>query len=134
MLKQLIWTVDYDSATGSFVWDYQWYAFPFQLCTMPIYVCLICCFLRKNKIRDALLSFIAYTTILGSLASAIIPDALFVSDVLVNIHAMWLHLGSLIVSIYILMSKEVKLSREYFFSGIVVFLVFVIIYSNYSLE
>ena len=48
-LKQLIWSVDYDNVLNVFVWDFQWYAFPFQLCTMPIYICLICIFLNKIK-------------------------------------------------------------------------------------
>jgi len=126
LLKQLIWSVEYDSATNAFVWDYQWYAFPFQLCTMPIYVCLICLFLKKGWLRDKLLAFLAYTTILGSIASAIIPDSLFVSEVLINVHAMWLHLGSLVVSLYLFMSKEVIPDKNSFFSAIGVFLIFVI--------
>lgn len=80
LLKQIIWSLEYETLTNSFLWDYQWYAFPFQLCTTPIYVCLICLFLKKNKVRDALLSYMAFTTILGSISSALLPDSLFVSD------------------------------------------------------
>lgn len=126
-LKQFIWSVEYNEGLGTFAWDYQWYAAPFQLCTMPIYVCLICLFLNKCKVRDALLSFVAYTTILGSIASAIIPDQLFVSDILVNIHAMFLHLGSLVVSVYLLMSGEVKINIKSLFMGLAVFLIVVIL-------
>ena len=129
VLKQIIWAVDYDKITKTFIWDYEWYAFPFQLCTMPIYICLICLFLRKGKLRDSLLAFIAYVTILGSIASAVIPDSLFVSDVLINIHAMWLHLGSLVVSIYLLITREVTISRESLLRAIGVFLSMVIIAS-----
>lgn len=126
-LKQLIWSVEYNEGLGEFIWDYQWYAAPFQLCTMPIYVCLICIFLNKCKVRDALLSFVAYTTILGSITSAIIPDQLFVSEILINVHTMWLHLGSLVVSVYLLMSREVKINIKSLFMGIIVFLIVVVI-------
>ncbi len=126
-LKQLIWSVEYNESLSVFVWDYEWYAAPFQLCTMPIYVCLICLFLNKCKVREALLSFVAYTTILGSIASAVIPDQLFVSDILINVHTMWLHLGSLVVSIYLLMCGEVKLNIKSLWLGLIVFLVVVII-------
>lgn len=128
-LKQLIWSVEYNEGLGAFVWDYQWYAAPFQLCTMPIYICLMCLFLNKGKVRDALLAFVAYTTILGSIASAIIPDQLFVSDILINVHAMWLHLGSLVVSIYLLMSGEVKINIKSLLMGLVVFII-VVIFAN----
>jgi hypothetical protein len=64
ILKQLIWSFNYDPITNIVTWDYEWYSFPFQLCTTPIYVCLICFFLKKdNSIRKALLSYIAYITI-----------------------------------------------------------------------
>lgn len=126
-LKQLIWSVEYNERLNIFVWDYQWYAAPFQLCTMPIYVCLICLFLNKCRVRDALLSFVAYTTILGSIASAIIPDQLFVQDILINVHTMWLHLGSLVISIYLLMSGEVKVNIKSLLMGLMVFVIVVIL-------
>ena len=47
VLKQFIWSFNYDVLTGVIFWDYEWYAFPFQLCTTPIFVCLICLFLKK---------------------------------------------------------------------------------------
>ena len=42
ILKQLIWSFNYDVVTNIVTWDYQWYAFPFQLCTTPIYVSITC--------------------------------------------------------------------------------------------
>ena len=109
LLKQLIWSFNLDSVSNLVSWDYTWYAAPFQLCTMPIYVCLICLFLKKCKFRDYLLSFIAFVTILGSISTMILPDSCFVSDTLVNVHTMWLHMGSFVVSVYLIISKEVKL-------------------------
>lgn len=126
-LKQIVWSVEYISSTNTFSWDYQWYAAPFQLCTMPIYVCLICLFLKKGLLRDSLLAFMAYITILGSLATAIIPNDVFVEDILINIHTMWLHLGSLVVSVYLLMSREVVVGKKDFRNAIVTFVVFMLI-------
>lgn len=125
LLKQLAWSFNYDPITKIVSWDYEWYAFPFQLCTTPIYISLICGFLRKGKVRISLLSYMAFVTILGSIATIIIPDSCFVSDILVNIHTMWLHCGSLVVSVYLLMSGEVKLNIKNLISGIFAFLVFV---------
>lgn len=127
LLKQIIWSVEYDPSSNTFLWDYTWYAFPFQLCTTPIYVCIICLFLKKGRLRDSLLTYIAYITILGSISSALIPDSLFVSDLLVDIHTMWLHLGSLVVSVYLLMSKEVVVSKKSLKNAILVFIFFVVI-------
>ena len=124
VLKQLIWAFNYDKVTGIVTWEYSWYSAPFQLCTMPIYVSLIALFLKKGKVRDSLLSFMAYTTILGSIATILIPGQVFTKDILVNIHTMYLHFGSFIVSIYLLMNKEVEIKFKSLLSGLGVFLIF----------
>ena len=124
-LKQISWAVTYNATLSEFIWNYQWYAFPFQLCTTPMFVSLICVFLKKGKMRDFLLSYMAYTTILGSIATIIMPDSCLVNDILVNIHTMWLHLGSFVVSVYLLMSGEVKINIRDWSKSIPVFLGFV---------
>lgn len=112
LLKQLSWSLVESEATGQLVWDYSWYSAPFQLCSTPIYVSLICLFLKKGKLRDHLLSYLALVTILGGLMTMLIPSSCFVEDILVNIHTMWLHCGSLVVGIYLLMSKAVPLTAQ----------------------
>jgi hypothetical protein len=125
ILKQLIWSFNYDPITNLVTWSYQWYAAPFQLCTTPIFISIICLFLKKSENRNSLLSYMAFITILGSVMTAIIPDSCFTSDILVNIHTMWLHFGSLVVSVYLLTSGEVELNKKNLINSIIVFLMFV---------
>ena len=125
LLKQITWSFNYDSVTNIITWDYEWYAFPFQLCTTPIFITLICTFMKDSKIRKSLLSYMAFITILGSIATIIIPDSCFVSDILINMHTMWLHCGSLVVSVYLLMTGEVKLNIKNLANAILVFFMFV---------
>lgn len=127
LLKQLSWAFNYDPIANLVTWDYTWYAAPFQLCTTPIYVSLICLFLKKGKLRDSLLSYIAFVTILGSLSTFFYPQDVFVSDILINIHTMYLHCGSLVLSIYLLVSGEVKINKKSFINGYKTFLVFAFI-------
>ena len=123
-LKQLIWSFNYDAVTNIVTRDYQWYAFPFQLCTMPMFISIICLFLKKGKLRDNLLSFMAYVTLLGSLATALYPESCFVRTLLVDIHTMYLHFGSLVISIYLLTKKEVDIKFKSLINGYIIFLVF----------
>jgi len=99
LLKQLIWAFNYDSITNIVTWDYEWYSAPFQLCTTPIFISLICLFLKNNKLRKSLLSYMAFVTILGSL----------------------------VVSVYLLMSREVEINKKNLISSFTVFLIFVVI-------
>lgn len=127
ILKQLSWSFNYDTVSKLVTWDYKWYAFPFQLCTTPIYVSIICAFLKKGKVRDSLLSYLSFFTILGSISTIILPESCFVEDILVNIHTMYLHLGSFILSVYLLFTKEVKLTKNNFIRATIVFLIFIFI-------
>jgi len=124
VLKQISWAISFDPELNMFVWDYEWYAFPFQLCTTPMFVSIICIFLNKGKFRDFLLSYMAFTTILGSIATIVMPDSCLVSDILVNVHTMWLHLGSFVVSVYLLMSGEVKITKNSWLQSVPIFLCF----------
>ena len=121
ILKQLIWAFNYDIETNIVSWDYEWYAFPFQLCTTPIFISIICLFLKDNKIRDSLLSYMAFITILGGITTILFPESCFTEFTLVNIHTMWLHLGSFTISVYLLMSGVVKTSMKSFKGAIFVF-------------
>ena len=125
--KQIMWSFNYDAASGIITWDYQWYAAPFQLCTTPIFVSIICLFLKEGKLRNALLSYMAFITILGGFITILIPDSCFVSDILINIHTMWLHCGSFVVSSYLIMTGAVKLEKQNLINAFKVFIVFVLI-------
>jgi len=133
LLKQISWSFNYDVITGIVTWDFEWYAFPFQLCTTPIYVSLLAVFIKKERIKEMLLSYLAFITILGSIVTMIIPDSCFVSDILVNIHTMWLHCGSFVVSMYLLITNEVKINIKNLIGAIKVFLIFVLIAMSMNL-
>ena len=122
LLKQLSWAYDIDTNT----WSYSWYSAPFQLCTMPIYISLICLFLKKSKIRDYLLSFLCFYTILGSIATMIMPNSCFVKDILVNIHTMYLHCGSFVLSIYLLIN-EIKPTKQNIIGSFKIFIICVLL-------
>ena len=97
LIKQLIWSFNYDSVNNIVIWDYQWYASAFQLCTTPIYVSLIIPFIKNEKVKNALYSYLAYFTILGSLSVIFLPESCFVRTIEVNIHTMFLHYGSFVI-------------------------------------
>ena len=125
ILKQISWSFHYNQFGN--IWDFEWYAFPFQLCSTPIYVSLICLFLKNTKIRKSLLSYLSFVTILGSIMTMIIPDSCFTSEILINVHTMWLHCGSFVVSIYLIISGFIKIDIESLKNAFIVFLIFVAI-------
>jgi len=125
--KQVMWSFNYDVANNLVTWDYQWYAAPFQLCTTPIFASIICLFLKDGKVRDSILSYMAFVTILGGFMTILLPDSCFTKDILINVHTMWLHCGSFVVSVYLIMNGAVKIQKQNLKNSFKVFLIFVLI-------
>lgn len=121
-LKQLLWSYNFKTN----IWSYGWYYAPFQFCTMPMYICLVCLFLKNTKLRKALLSFVAFYAMLSGILIMIMPEFCFCTDTLVNIHTIYLHCGSFVVAMYLLM-HEIKPTKENLISAFYVFITCVII-------
>ena len=81
--------------------------------------------MKKNKLRDSLTSYLCFYTILGSIVTMIMPDSCFTKYIEVNIHTMFLHCGSFVVSMFLIMNNEIKLNYKNFLSGFKVLLVFI---------
>ena len=125
--KQLMWAMHYDELTNTVSWAYSWYSAPYQLCTTPIFASFIAALLPNNGVRKGLLSYMAFTTILGSLSFVFMPASCFVSQVEINVHTAFLHLGSFVLSMYLLISGIVEIKLENVFKGLIAFACFVII-------
>ena len=67
----------------------------------------------------------AFYTILGGFITIVMPDSCFVETILVNIHTMWLHCGSFVVSVYLLLTEEINLEKNNLLNAFLVFLGFV---------
>ncbi|MCC8060127.1 MAG: YwaF family protein [Clostridiales bacterium] len=54
--------------------QYDWWYFPFQLCSLPMYLCLILPFVHRNTVRRVICTFIQDFGILGGIAAILVPD------------------------------------------------------------
>lgn len=118
--KQINYTFSYDgqSITG----DYQWYAFPFQFCSTPMYVGLLAGLLKKGKVRDSLCTYLATYALFGGLVVMIYPAQVFISTIGINIQTMICHGSMLTVGIYLLGSGYIKAEHKTILKAIPVFL------------
>ena len=121
IIKQLLFSTEFDAATNQMLWDYQWYAFPFQFCSTPMYAACIACFLKDCKVRRLLLAYLSFFTILGSLMVMLIPTTIYTSNTMINIHTTYLHAGGLVVSIFLLVHNHVKLEFKTVLDGLKIY-------------
>ena len=119
--KQLIYSVhEYD---GQAYWRYQWYAFPFQLCSTPLYLLPFVAFMKEGKVRDSIISFICTFAMFGGLVVFLYPNDVFVETIGINFQTMIHHGLQLVLGIYIMVYYRKKLNWRFFASGIITFLI-----------
>ena len=117
--KQINYTFSYD---GQMIHaDYQWYAFPFQFCSTPMYVGLLASCLTKGKVYESLCTYLATYAFFGGLVVMIYPAQVFISTIGINIQTMICHGTMVTLGIYLLYTEYVKLSHRTVLKAIPVF-------------
>lgn len=111
--KQIIFTYQ---ASGS----YQWYAFPFQFCSTPMYVSLVAGLVKNKRIKQALINFLATFGLFAGLAVMLYPATVFVSTIGINIQTMVHHGGMMVLGVGLL-AHHVELKWKSVLSGSYVF-------------
>lgn len=117
--KQINYTFIVDN--GVIVTDYQWYAFPFQFCSTPMYVGLLYCLLYKTNVRHYLAAFLATFSLFGGLVVYIYPEQVFINTIGINIQTMAYHGSMIVVGVWLLYTCYVELKSKTILKAIPVF-------------
>jgi len=120
--KQVNYSFSY---TDGVVFDFQWYAFPFQFCSMPMYVGLLAGMVKKGKLYNMLAAFLATYAVFGGFCVMLYPVQVFISTIGINIQTMFCHGAMIVTGIYLLYTGEVKLSHKTILRAFPVFAVVV---------
>lgn len=102
--------------------DFQWYAFPWQFCSMPMYVGLLAG-LTKGKFHQWLCAFLGTFSIFAGICVMIYPVQVFISTVGINIQTMICHGSMLTLGIFLLGTQYVKAEHKTILKAIPVFAV-----------
>ena len=123
--KQINYTFGYD--TGVVVANYQWYAFPFQFCSTPMYVGLLAGIFRKGKFHDCLCAYLASYAVFAGLCVMIYPGDVFCGTVGINIQTMFWHGSMVVLGVFLLASGHVKLEHKTILRALPVFAVMALV-------
>ncbi len=81
--------------------NYSWYLFPFQFCSVPLYVCLIAPWIKNQKRKEACYSFIGIFGLIAGLAVMAYPTTVFTNQISICIHTMVWHGSMIVVGTYL---------------------------------
>ena len=120
--KQINYSFSY---TDGIKFDYQWYIFPFQFCSTPMYVGLLAGLTKKGKVHDAACAYLATYAMFAGLCVMAYPDTVFVQTVGINIQTMVCHGTMIVIGIYLLYSGYVKIEIKTLLRGALIFAILV---------
>lgn len=106
-------------------WKYQWYAFPFQFCSTPMYVALVAGCVKKGKFQEFLYSYLATFALFAGLCVMFYPGDVFVSTTGINIQTMVCHGGMVVMGVFLWFSGQVKFEWKTILKALSVFCVLV---------
>lgn len=123
--KQFNYSFSYED--GKVAFDYQWYAFPFQFCSTPMYIGLLAGLTKKGKFHDALCSFLATYALFAGLAVMLYPRDVFISTIGINIQTVLCHGSMVMIAALLLRTGYVKTHISTLWKGACVYTVAVTI-------
>lgn len=104
------------------IFEYPWYAFPWQFCSTPMYAEMLSCIVKKGKLHDSLYAFLATYVVFAGFCVMFYPNGVFTNFVGVNIETMFCHGSMVILGIWLLAAEKVKLEHKTLLKALPVFL------------
>lgn len=98
--------------------SYDWWFFPFQLCSLPMYLCLMIPFLPSGRTKTALYTFMQDYSLMGGIAALIIPDGFCHIHWTLTLHGYLWHCLLILIGLLIYINGRSDLSRRGFLDTI----------------
>lgn len=125
LYKQINFSFHYDGESIRF--DYQWYAFPFQFCSTPMYIGLLAALIRNRYAHECLCAYLGTYSFFAGLCVMVYPTTVFVDTIGINVQTMICHGSMITLGIYLLFSGYVKTELNTIRKALPVFLILVLI-------
>ncbi|MGM9899715.1 MAG: hypothetical protein ACI32E_03940 [Bacilli bacterium] len=85
---------------------YDWGAFPFQLCSTPIYFCTLSILFKDERKRDFIYAYLGSYAFLGGLSVMVLPMTVFSYNVHMTIHSLIWHALMVVLGIYLIIHHK----------------------------
>jgi hypothetical protein len=123
LYKQLVFTFHYDAVNEVSYWSYQWYAFPFHFCSIPMYLAPVAAFLKPGKVRQAIFNFLGTFGLFGGLAVMIYAEPVLISMIGISIQTMIHHGSQVVIGVFLLVSGRVQFNYKAMLGASIIFVI-----------
>lgn len=119
--KQIVYNLEIEN--GVALWDYTWYAFPFQFCSSPLYILPVIAFSKNEKLRDACIAYMISFSFFAGLAVFCYPNDVFIGTAGINVQTMIHHGSQVLIGAFLACRYKEKMNKKFFLGGVCVFAV-----------
>lgn len=105
---------------------------PFHLCSIQILFIAIVCFIKNEKLKRVILSFMLPSCLIGGFAAILIPTSSSLGSLVITFQYFIYHISIIVFALQIYLNKEIKLTIKDYFSALLILLVMMLfaIYIN----
>lgn len=100
---------------------YEWWIFPFQLCSVPMYFCLIVPFIKNERIKSAMYTFMGTYNLLGGFIAFFEPSGLLHNHLTLTLHAFVWHMLLVFIGFYLIASGRSGYKMRNFLDSALIF-------------
>ena len=118
--KQLFYYFYMDNGATN---QYDWWIFPFQLCSVPMYLCIIAVFLKPGPVQNGIYGFMTTYNLLGGIMAFIEPSGITHSYWTLTLHAYLWHMTLIFIGIYLIISGRCAKTKKDFLYAAATFMV-----------
>lgn len=101
--------------------QYDWWFFPFQLCSLPMYLCLAVPLTRQTQAKTVVYTFMQDFSLLGGIAALVVPEGFCHIHWSLTLHGYVWHLLLVMMGLLLGLSGRTDLSPRGFLSTLPVF-------------
>ncbi len=99
--------------------SYQWWIFPFQLCSVPMYLCVIAPLLKQGMIQKSMYNFMMIFNLLGGFMAFVEPSGICHEYWTLTLHAFIWHMLLVFIGLYLAFSgRGGKTMKDYRYAAI----------------
>ena len=103
--------------------SYQWWIFPFQMCSVPMYLCIIAPLLKPGKLQKGMYNFMMLYNLLGGFMGFVEPSGIIHEYWTLTLHAFIWHMMLVFIGLYLALSNRGGKEMKDYRSATVTFLI-----------
>jgi len=107
--------------------EYAYWIFPFQLCSVPMYLCIIAALIKGGRIQSGMYGFMTTFNLLGGLMAFIEPSGIIHGHLTLMLHAFIWHMSLIFVGFYLIASGRCAKTKKDFKYAAITFLALAVV-------